>query len=147
MRDLVRSAMSATPSPNARCPGTGPLSTKADVGWLFVDIVRVDVDGRVIRIRETAELSTFFTIVDEVVSRHNGMDQNEGEAALRCVRASSSTPIRRRRRWPCSVNRPGSCRETADPVGGDRGVLNHLRRQHRPERRYEYTVIGDPVNE
>ena len=113
--------------------GLGRPGTKADVGVLFVDIVGSTSMAEHKDPGETAELlNAFFTIVDEVVSRHNGMiNKFEGDAALAVFGAPVEHPN------PAAAAL-AAVRELARQLRGElpiqwgSGVLrDHLRRQHR----------------
>lgn len=122
-----------------------------DVGVLFVDVVGSTTLAATRPPTEVVELlNQFFAVVVDVVERHGGfVNKFEGDAALAIFGA------------PAAVDDPagaalGAARELADRlarevdeitagIGASFGVA--VAGNVGAEQRYEYTVIGDPVNE
>ncbi|HQV17735.1 MAG TPA: adenylate/guanylate cyclase domain-containing protein [Gordonia sp. (in: high G+C Gram-positive bacteria)] len=150
VRDLFARHVGDTVAERAMSSGLGRSGTKADVGVLFVDIVGSTSMAEYKDPGETAELlNAFFTIVDEVVSRHNGMiNKFEGDAALAVFGAPVEHPN------PAAAAL-AAARELARQLRGELPIQwgigvcygTTFAGNIGSERRYEYTVIGDPVNE
>ena len=140
--DVARSAIEADPSLGGQL---------ADVAVLFVDIVgSTAMAQHAPPDRVVARLNRFFAVVVDVVGRHGGwVNKFEGDAAL-CVFGA-----------PAAQDDPAGCalaaaRELADRLRRELpGVQAGIGVSAGPavagwvgaEQRFEYTVIGDPVNE
>ncbi|GAB88694.1 adenylate/guanylate cyclase domain-containing protein [Gordonia rhizosphera] len=149
MRELFARHVGDTVADLALERGAGMHGTNALVGVLFVDIVGSTTVAAQQDPQETvALLNRFFTIVAEVVDQHSGfVNKFEGDAAL----AVFGVPV--------AVTNPaaaalGAARDLARrlrelPIGWGIGVSYGLSFAGNvgAERRYEYTVIGNPVNE
>ncbi|MDL9937838.1 adenylate/guanylate cyclase domain-containing protein [Gordonia sp. ABSL1-1] len=150
MREIFARHVGDTVADLAIERGIGLHGSNVEVGVLFVDIVgstRLAQDNRP---DATAKLlNSFFEIVADVVDRHSGfVNKFEGDAALAVFGA------------PVSIDNPadaalGAARELADrltrslDIGWGIGVSYGavFAGNIGAEFRYEYTVIGDPVNE
>ncbi|MFW0785479.1 adenylate/guanylate cyclase domain-containing protein [Gordonia sp. CPCC 206044] len=149
MRELFAKHVGDTVAELAMERGAGMHGTNALVGVLFVDIAGSTRIAAQQDPRDTvALLNRFFTIVAEVVDGHSGfVNKFEGDAAL----AVFGVPV--------AVDNPAAAalaagRELAVrlgelPIGWGIGVSFGMAFAGNvgSERRYEYTVIGNPVNE
>ena len=150
VRDLFARHVGDTVAERAMTSELGRSGTKADVGVLFVDILGSTTMAEHQDPGETAELlNAFFTIVDEVVTRHNGLiNKFEGDAALAVFGAPVDHPN------PAAAAL-AAAREMARQLRGELPIQwgigvcfgTTFAGNIGSERRYEYTVIGDPVNE
>ncbi|MBJ7289314.1 MAG: adenylate/guanylate cyclase domain-containing protein, partial [Williamsia sp.] len=150
MRDLFARHVGSEVADQAMRRESGMYGVNTDVGVLFVDI-----EGST-RFAESTDpetvakmLNRFFTIVAEVVARHGGfINKFEGDAALAVFGA------------PTPLDDPaGAALRAARELGPELEALHPLRcgigtsagpvfaGNIGAETRYEYTVIGDPVNE
>jgi adenylate cyclase len=123
----------------------------ADVAVLFVDIIgSTALAHHAPPERVVARLNRFFAVVVEVVSRHGGwVNKFEGDAAL-CVfgaPAALDDPAGR----ALAAGRELAARLRADLPGVEAGIGISagpaVAGWVGAEQRFEYTVIGDPVNE
>ncbi|KQS00601.1 hypothetical protein ASG12_06890 [Williamsia sp. Leaf354] len=150
LRDLFARHVGSEVAAQALSHDVGMHGVNTDVGVLFVDI-----EGST-RFAESADptvvaemLNRFFTIVAEVVERHHGfINKFEGDAALAVFGA------------PNAIDDPSAAAlRAARELGAELEALHPLRvgigvsagrvfaGNIGAETRYEYTVIGDPVNE
>ena len=122
-----------------------------EVAVLFVDIV----GSTTLAARRPPEevvglLNRFFAVVVEVVEQHGGsVNKFEGDAAL----AVFGAPMTMEDPWTCTLRAARElCTRLADEVpevsagigaSGGEAVAGNVGAAHR----FEYTVIGDPVNE
>ncbi|MEO9327039.1 adenylate/guanylate cyclase domain-containing protein [Gordonia aurantiaca] len=150
MREIFARHVGDTVADLAISDGVGMRGANTEVGVLFVDIVG---STRLSQNRSpddvAALLNAFFSIVFDVVDRHSGfVNKFEGDAAL----AVFGVPV--------EIDDPAgqalaAARDLADRlaksldirwgIGVSYGEVFAGNIGH--ERRYEYTVIGDPVNE
>ncbi|MFT4127815.1 MAG: adenylate/guanylate cyclase domain-containing protein [Gordonia sp. (in: high G+C Gram-positive bacteria)] len=150
MRELFARHVGDTVAELAIANGMGLHGTNAEVGVLFVDIVGSTTIAQQRRPEETAALlNGFFEIVAQVVDKHAGfVNKFEGDAALAVFGA------------PVAIGDPAGAALAAARELGQRlrddldirwgiGVSSGVAFAGNigAERRYEYTVIGDPVNE
>nr|WP_157226591.1 adenylate/guanylate cyclase domain-containing protein [Gordonia soli] len=150
MRELFARHVGDTVAANALERGVGMHGAKTEVGVLFVDIVGSTTIAAQQDPQRTADLlNAFFTIVADAVDRHGGfVNKFEGDAALAVFGA------------PVEVERPGAAalaaaRDLARSLDENLAISWGIGVSYGPvfagdigsERRYEYTVIGDPVNE
>lgn len=150
MRELFARHVGDTVADLAIENGMGLHGTNAEVGVLFVDIVGSTRIAQQRRPEETAALlNEFFEIVAQVVDDHAGfVNKFEGDAALAVFGA------------PVEIDNPaGAALAAARDLA--RGLVEALDIEWGigvsfgtafagnigAELRYEYTVIGDPVNE
>ncbi len=150
MRQLFARHVGDTVAAQALEHGEGMRGVNATVGVLFVDII--DSTGMAARQdpRVTAELlNDFFTIVADVVDGHHGfVNKFEGDSALAIFGA------------PVELDDPATsvlsaARDLADrledelDIGWGMGISygTVFAGNIGAETRYEYTVIGDAVNE
>lgn len=150
MRELFARHVGDTVAAMAIERGLGMHGANTSVGVLFVDIVGSTAVAEQQSPEDTAELlNAFFSIVADVVDQHGGfVNKFEGDAAL----AVFGAPV-----------------QVDDPAGAALGAARDLARgltealdiswgigvsfgtvfagNIGAEQRYEYTVIGDPVNE
>ncbi len=151
MRELFARHVGSTVAEHALAGG-GEMSgaTTPSVGVLFVDITGSSTIGAVLDPEAVAGLlNRFFTIVAEVIDEHGGfINKFEGDAALAvfgapvalddaaaaALRASRELADRLREELPIKW---GIGVSHGTVFAGDIGA----------QTRYEYTVIGDPVNE
>jgi len=150
LRDLFGRQVGLDVAREALDRGTTLGGREQTVGALFVDVLgSTELAARERPERVVALLNAFFAVVVEVVERHGGfVNKFEGDGAL------------------CVFGAPVACDDVADRTlaaarelhaavaGGDplpaaiglsagAAVAGHIG----AESRYEYTVIGDPVNE
>lgn len=149
MRELFARHVGDTVAELALQRGVGMHGTNAIVGVLFVDIVGSTTIAAQQDPRETVKLlNSFFTIVADVVDSHSGfVNKFEGDAAL----AVFGVPV--------AIDEPAAAAMAAArdlalrldelPVRWGIGVSYGMAFAGNvgAEQRYEYTVIGDPVNE
>ena len=150
MRDLFARHVGDTVAEQALEQGEGLVGNIVDVGVLFVDIVGSTTLAARQNPQDTAELlNRFFTIVDDVVDRHAGfVNKFEGDAALVVFGAPVDLPNP-------AVAALAAARDLARQLGDDFpmdwgiGVSygTTFAGNIGSKRRYEYTVVGDPVNE
>lgn len=150
MRELFARHVGDTVAELAIERGMGLHGTNAEVGVLLVDIVGSTTIAQERRPQDTAALlNEFFEIVAQVVDDHRGfVNKFEGDAALAVFGA------------PVAIDDPaGAALAAARDLA--RGLSEALDVRWGigvsfgtafagnigAERRYEYTVIGDPVNE
>ncbi|WLP89539.1 adenylate/guanylate cyclase domain-containing protein [Gordonia sp. NB41Y] len=150
MRELFARHVGDTVAELAIEKGMGLHGTNAEVGVLLVDIIGSTTIAQERRPEDTAALlNEFFEIVAQVVDQHAGfVNKFEGDAALAVFGA------------PVKIDNPAgaalaAARELARAltealdvqwgIGVSFGVA--FAGNIGAERRYEYTVIGDPVNE
>ncbi|MFT3899148.1 MAG: adenylate/guanylate cyclase domain-containing protein [Gordonia sp. (in: high G+C Gram-positive bacteria)] len=152
MRDLFARHVGSTVAEQALARGDDEMggATTPSVGVLFVDIAGSTTLGANLDPESVAGLlNRFFTIVAEVIHEHDGLiNKFEGDAALAvfgapaaldnaagaALRASRALADRLRAELPIKW---GIGVSHGTVFAGDIGA----------ETRYEYTVIGDPVNE
>lgn len=150
MRELFARHVGDTVAAQALEHGAGMRGTNADVGVLFVDIIGSTAIAAQQDPNATADLlNEFFTIVADVVDSHSGfVNKFEGDAALAVFGA------------PVSLDNPAAAalcaaRQLAERLSGNLPIRWGIGVAYGAtfagnigaERRYEYTVIGDPVNE
>lgn len=150
MREIFARHVGDTVADLAMERGAGLHGTNAHVGVLFVDIVGSTALAQEQGPDRTAALlNSFFEIVADVVDHHSGfVNKFEGDAALAVFGA------------PVNLANPAAsalaaARDLADrlteglDIGWGIGVSygEAFAGNIGAERRYEYTVIGDPVNE
>ncbi|WP_262365803.1 adenylate/guanylate cyclase domain-containing protein [Gordonia sp. OPL2] len=149
MRELFARHVGDTVAELALERGVGMHGTNAIVGVLFVDIVGSTTIAAQQDPRDTVKLlNSFFTIVADVVDNHSGfVNKFEGDAAL----AVFGVPV--------AIDEPAAAALAAArdlalrldelPVRWGIGVSSGMAFAGNvgAEQRYEYTVIGDPVNE
>ncbi len=150
IRDLFARHVGSEVADQAMRRESGMHGVKTDVGVLFVDIEGSTRFAESTDPETVAEmLNHFFTIVAEVVDRHGGfINKFEGDAALAVFGA------------PTPIDDPaGAALRAARELGTELEALHPLRcgigtsagpvfaGNIGAETRYEYTVIGDPVNE
>ena len=119
---------------------------------LFVDIVGSTTLAATRPPEEVVDLlNRFFAVVVDVVAEHGGLvNKFEGDAALAVfgapARGRRPRPARRWRRagpWPSGCASEVPELEAGIGIAAGPAVAGNIGE----ERRYEYTVIGDPVNE
>ena len=124
---------------------------KCEVAVLFVDLVgstrlaiTLEPDEVVIMLNE------FFAVVVSVVERHNGLiNKFEGDAALAVFGAPNANAegatdaLATARELNIRLNRPDEDIKVGIGVSAGTAVAGNIGAPNR----YEYTVIGDPVNE
>ncbi|MGV9712464.1 adenylate/guanylate cyclase domain-containing protein [Gordonia sp. NPDC003424] len=149
MRELFARHVGDTVAELALSHGVGMHGTNTEVGVLFVDIIGSTSIAAQQDPQDTVELlNGFFTVVADVVDSHGGfVNKFEGDAALAVFGA------------PVAIDQPAgaalaAARELAArleelPVRWGIGVSFGMSFAGNvgAEQRYEYTVIGDPVNE
>ncbi|GAA2054151.1 adenylate/guanylate cyclase domain-containing protein [Williamsia deligens] len=150
LRDLFARHVGTEVAARALRTDIGMHGSKTDVGVLFVDI-----EGSTRFAQSTdpetvaAALNRFFTIVADVVARHDGfINKFEGDAALAVFGAPNAVadPVAAAL---AAARELGAELEEIHPlrvgigVSGGRVFAGNIG----AETRYEYTVIGDPVNE
>ena len=150
MRELFARHVGDTVAAQALEHGAGMRGTNADVGVLFVDIIGSTSLAAQQDPNATADLlNEFFTIVADVVDKHCGfVNKFEGDAALAVFGA------------PVELDDPAAAalaaaRQLAERLSGELPIKWGIGVAYGAtfagnigaERRYEYTVIGDPVNE
>ncbi|MCH5643226.1 adenylate/guanylate cyclase domain-containing protein [Gordonia sp. ABSL49_1] len=150
MREIFARHVGGTVAELAMERGLGLHGTKAYVGVLFVDIVGSTAIAAERGPDDTARLlNSFFGIVADVVDQHSGfVNKFEGDAALAVFGA------------PVDISNPAAAalaaaRDLTDrlaenlDIGWGIGVSygEAFAGNIGAEQRYEYTVIGDPVNE
>ncbi|AVL99675.1 adenylate/guanylate cyclase domain-containing protein [Gordonia iterans] len=126
------------------------VGTNADVGVIFVDLTGSTTFAAQRDPRETAVvLNVFFSVVAEVVERHDGLiNKFEGDAAL-IVFGAPATLADPAGAALCAARELGEALSEKVPlewgmgVGYGRVFAGNIGAASR----YEYTVIGDPVNE
>jgi adenylate cyclase len=122
-----------------------------DVAVLFIDLIgSTELAAEKPPTEVVERLNEFFTVVIEVVERHGGtINKFEGDAVL----AVFGAPVPRDDAADCAL---GAARELArrlpdevDELKAGIGVSagEVVAGNVGSEQRYEYTVIGDPVNE
>ncbi|MCF6390566.1 adenylate/guanylate cyclase domain-containing protein [Mycobacterium sp. MBM] len=142
-RDVARLA-EQDPSPQM-------VGVKRDVAVLFVDLVgSTEMALDMAPDKLVAVLNGFFAVVVDIVERHDGwVNKFEGDAALAVFGAPQSIPdnagsaLAAARELSAEIA-SGHPRLTAG-IGVSSGVA--VAGNIGDPRRYEYTVIGDPVNE
>jgi adenylate cyclase len=141
-RDVVRAALQE---------GVALGGEEREVGALFVDVVgSTALAGRLTASEIVGLLNRFFAVVVAVVEAHGGMvNKFEGDAALAVFGApvaldnpaaaglAAARDLRSRLRQELSDVDVGIGFSAGPAVAGNVGA----------EQRFEYTVIGDPVNE
>lgn len=149
MRELFARHVGDTVAELALKRGAGMHGTNAIVGVLFVDIVGSTSIAAQQDPQDTVDLlNRFFTIVADVVDNHGGIvNKFEGDAAL----AVFGVPV------PLDDPAGAALAAARDlavglgelPIEWGIGVSHGMvfAGNVGAERRYEYTVIGDPVNE
>jgi adenylate cyclase len=152
MRDLFGRQVGADVAKAALERGTDMGGETAEVGVLFTDVIGSTSLASERSPHEVVEtLNAFFTVVIEVVEEHGGfVNKFEGDAAL----AVFGAPIPDDHYADSAL---AAARELAerlhedDDVELDAGIGvsggTALAGNIGTEQRYEYTVIGDPVNE
>ncbi len=124
---------------------------KCEVAVLFVDLIG---STRLATTLEPDELVTmineFFAVVVGIVERHNGLiNKFEGDAALAVFGApnpnaeSAADALATARELNARLNQPGEDIKVGIGVSAGTAVAGNIG----DPSRYEYTVIGDPVNE
>lgn len=149
MRELFARHVGDTVAELALQRGVGMHGTNADVGVLFVDIIGSTSIAAQQDPADTVELlNRFFTVVADVVDNHGGIvNKFEGDAAL----AVFGVPVGLEEPAAAALS---AARELARrlaelPISWGIGVSYGMAFAGNvgAEQRYEYTVIGDPVNE
>ncbi|UXA19242.1 adenylate/guanylate cyclase domain-containing protein [Mycobacterium sp. SMC-4] len=142
-RDVARMA-EQTPSPQLG-------GVNCDVAVVFVDLVGSTTMALDMTPEElVAVLNRFFAMVVDIVERHHGwVNKFEGDAALAIFGAPLPIPDHAgsalaAARQLCAAISSGSLRLAAG-IGVSAGTV--VAGNIGDPRRYEYTVIGDPVNE
>ncbi|WP_238421105.1 adenylate/guanylate cyclase domain-containing protein [Gordonia sp. 'Campus'] len=150
MREIFARHVGDTVADLAISDGVGMHGTNTHVGVLFVDIVGSTGIAQQRSPDDTAALlNAFFSIVADVVDQHSGfVNKFEGDAALAVFGA------------PVEIDDPAgaalaAARDLADRLAHSLDIRWGIGVSHGDvfagnigaERRYEYTVIGDPVNE
>lgn len=150
MREIFARHVGDTVADLAISDGIGMHGTNTRVGVLFVDIVGSTALAQQRSPDDTAALlNAFFSIVADVVDQHAGfVNKFEGDAALAVFGA------------PVEIDDPagaalGAARDLADRLASSLDIRWGIGVSYGEafagnigaERRYEYTVIGDPVNE
>lgn len=150
MREIFARHVGDTVAELAISDGVGMHGTNTRVGVLFVDIVGSTGLAQQRSPDDTAALlNAFFSIVADVVDQHAGfVNKFEGDAALAVFGA------------PVEIDDPagaalGAARDLADRLASSLDIRWGIGVSYGEafagnigaERRYEYTVIGDPVNE
>ncbi|MGW8812483.1 adenylate/guanylate cyclase domain-containing protein [Gordonia terrae] len=150
MREIFARHVGDTVADLAISDGVGMHGTNKRVGVLFVDIVGSTGLAQQRSPDDTAALlNAFFSIVADVVDLHSGfVNKFEGDAALAVFGA------------PVEIDDPagaalGAARDLADRLASSLDIRWGIGVSYGEafagnigaERRYEYTVIGDPVNE
>ncbi|WP_288815839.1 adenylate/guanylate cyclase domain-containing protein [uncultured Gordonia sp.] len=150
MREIFARHVGDTVAELAISDGVGMHGTNTRVGVLFVDIVGSTGLAQQRSPDDTAALlNAFFSIVADVVDQHSGfVNKFEGDAALAVFGA------------PVEIDDPagaalGAARDLADRLASSLDIRWGIGVSYGEafagnigaERRYEYTVIGDPVNE
>ncbi|MCR5977961.1 HAMP domain-containing protein [Gordonia jinghuaiqii] len=150
MREIFARHVGDTVAELAISDGVGMHGTNAHVGVLFVDIVGSTRLAQQQSPDDTAALlNAFFSIVADVVDQHAGfVNKFEGDAALAVFGA------------PVEIDDPAgavlaAARDLADRLAQSLDIRWGIGVSYGEafagnigaERRYEYTVIGDPVNE
>ncbi|GAA1481287.1 adenylate/guanylate cyclase domain-containing protein [Gordonia sinesedis] len=150
MRELFARHVGDTVAELAIEQGMGMRGTNTDVGVLFVDIVGSTALAQRENPHQVANLlNSFFEIVAEVVDEHQGfVNKFEGDAALAVFGAPVEIPN------PAAAALSAArdlARVLSDSLDIRWGIGVSYGRVFAgnigAERRYEYTVIGDPVNE
>ena len=143
-RDVARLA-----EQNASAGVLGGVSCEAAA--LFVDLVgSTGLTKRTGAQELVALLNEFFAVVVDVVERHRGLvNKFEGDAALAVFGAPAELPdaaghaLAAARDLHRRLNPPGAAVRAGIGVSAGVVVAGNIGDPHR----YEYTVIGDPVNE
>ncbi|MBM7279518.1 HAMP domain-containing protein [Gordonia rubripertincta] len=150
MREIFARHVGDTVAELAINDGVGMHGTNTEVGVLFVDIVGSTRLSQNRSPDDVAELlNAFFSIVFDVVDQHSGfVNKFEGDAALAVFGA------------PVELDDPAghalaAARDLADRLAKSLDIRWGIGVSYGEvfagnigaERRYEYTVIGDPVNE
>ncbi|WP_299574962.1 adenylate/guanylate cyclase domain-containing protein [uncultured Williamsia sp.] len=150
LRDLFARHVGTEVAARALRTDIGMHGSQADVGVLFVDIegstrFAESTDPETV----AASLNRFFTIVADVVARHDGfINKFEGDAALAVFGAPNAVPDPAAAAL-AAARELGAELEEIHPLRVGIGVSSGrvFAGNIGAESRYEYTVIGDPVNE
>jgi class 3 adenylate cyclase len=150
LRDLFARHVGTEVADRALRSDIGMHGAQAEVGVLFVDIegstrFAESTDPETV----AASLNRFFTIVAEVVARHDGfINKFEGDAALAVFGAPNTVPDPAAAAL-AAARELGAELEEIHPLRVGIGVSSGrvFAGNIGAETRYEYTVIGDPVNE
>lgn len=150
MRELFARHVGDTVAELAIENGMGLHGTNAEVGVLLVDIVGSTTIAQQLSPQETAALlNEFFEIVAQVVDLHAGfVNKFEGDAALAVFGAPVAIDDPAGAALAAARDLSRALTEALDirwGIGVSFGTA--FAGNIGAERRYEYTVIGDPVNE
>lgn len=150
MRELFARHVGDTVAELAIEHGMGMRGTNTDVGVLFVDIVgSTNIAQRQDPNAVASLLNSFFEIVADVVDEHQGfVNKFEGDAALAVFGAPVDIPNPAASALSAARDVARVLSESLDirwGIGVSYGRV--FAGNIGAERRYEYTVIGDPVNE
>ena len=151
LRDLFGRYVGEDVARRALERGTELGGQERDVAVLFVDLVG---STQLASTRPASEvvnlLNEFFRVVVDTVNRHGGfVNKFQGDAALAIFGAPIEHPDASGPRWPppasctTSSSRCWARHEFGIGVSAGRAIAGHIGAQAR----FEYTVIGDPVNE
>jgi adenylate cyclase len=150
LRRLVDSSVGREVAAEALRHGTGLGGQTRDVSVLFVDVVGSTALAAELAPEEVvARLNRFFAIVVEVVERHGGVvNKFEGDGGLCLFGAPAVQPDHASRALACAQALHAALAadgglDAAIGVSGGTVVAGWMG----AESRFEYTVIGDPVNE
>lgn len=144
-------AQLAEESASKNGPQTAMGGETCEVAALFVDLVgSTRLAERVSPQALVAMLNEFFAVVVDVVERHHGsVNKFEGDAVLAIFGApvpaadTAGQALAAARELHRQLNRSGTAVSVGIGVSAGIAVAGNMGEP----RRYEYTVIGDPVNE
>ncbi len=140
--DVARSALEM---------GTAPRGTTSEVGVLFVDIIgSTDLATNLAPAAVVDLLNRFFAVVVDVVLAHDGLvNKFEGDGALAVFGAPA--PLPDPAGAALAAGRDLAARLPTEAAGVEAGIGisagSVVAGNIGAPARYEYTVIGDPVNE